>query len=129
MPLLDVSSILTDPDFATRFDVIHSTLTIGDGGVGVRSSKTTRNIVGVVTANDDINLLRTEEGQRLAGSITVHTKFALTDGGRDYRGQTVDADVVVWKGRQYVVASIGDWSQFGAGFITAVCMLQQVSPA
>lgn len=123
MPNLDVSELLYDPDFATTFDVIRSTQAVDIHGMASNAQVATFGVVGVVTANDDISLLRTPEGERLNGSITIHTTFRLTNGS----GAT-DADVVVWNGRQYIVTSVGDWGQFGAGFIMAICSLQQLNP-
>ena len=122
MPLLDVSDVLSDPMFQTTFQVIRSVESVTSGGVAQQSTQTLR-AMGVVTPNDDTILQRLMDGSRIAGSITVHTKFALTDGA----GTTI-ADIVVWRNRQWTVTSVGDWGQFGAGFVTARCELQPVSP-
>jgi hypothetical protein len=123
MPSLDVTDILTDPDFADRFSVARFTQTITLGGIASDSSIIYNNISGVVTANDDIDLIKMPDGELLSGSITIITKFRLTNGSG-----TTDADVVTWHGRQYQVKTTGDWSGWGAGFIEAICVLKVVSP-
>ena len=123
MPALDVTDILTDPDFVDRFTVTRFIQTISSGGVASNAATVVHNVSGVVTANDNINLLKMPDGEMLSGSITIHTKFRLTNGGG-----TNDADIVTWHGRTYQVKTIGDWSGFGAGFISAICILNVVSP-
>lgn len=123
MPSLDVTDILTDPDFADTFIVTQSIQTVSSGGMASNALTVLTNVSGVVTANDNIDLMKMPDGELLAGSITVITKFRLTNGSG-----TRDADIVTWNGRTYQVKTVGDWSRFGAGFIEAVCVLNVVSP-
>ena len=123
MPSLDVTDILTDPDFADTFTVTRSIQTVSTGGMASNALSVLTGVSGVVTANDNVELLKMPDGEILSGSITIITKFRLTDGGG-----TQDADVITWHGRTYQVKTIGDWSGFGAGFIEAICTLNVVSP-
>lgn len=123
MPLLDVSEVLTDPMFQTTFSVIRTTRGVSGTGRTTLSAVQTDGVVGVITGNNDTKLNREAEGSRITSTITVHTQFALTDGD----GAT-DADVVLYQGRQYVVTALGDYSDYGAGFIAAVCSLIQPTP-
>ncbi len=122
MPLLDVSDILFDPDFADTMTVYRSTQTVGDDGIAVIST-TSEDITGVVTAGKGDVLNRIAEGERISGSIMVHTTYRLTNGD----GVT-DADELVWNGQRYVVAVTSDYSRYGAGFIAAECHLKPLSP-
>jgi hypothetical protein len=122
MPALDVTDILTDPDFADLFTVTRFVQTVTAGGMASNASNIINNVSGVVTANDDIDLLKMPEGELLSGSITIITKFRLTNGSG-----AQDADVVTWHGRTYQVKTIGDWSGFGAGFIEAICVLNKAN--
>lgn len=123
MPDLDVTDILSDPDFSDTFTVTRFVQSISDGGIASNTPTVFSNILGVVTANDNIDLLKMPDGEILNGSITIHTTFRLTNGD----GAT-DADIITWHGRTYQVRTIGDWSGFGPGFISAVCTLNVVSP-
>jgi galactose-6-phosphate isomerase len=123
LPSLDITDILADPDFADKFNVTRYTQTITSGGMATNTPAVIYNVSGVVTANDNIELLKMPDGELLSGSITIITKFRLTDGSG-----ALDADVVTWHGRTYQVKTIGDWSGWGAGFIEAVCTLNVVSP-
>jgi len=111
MPLLDVSDILSDPDFADIFTVILADQTIDDHGVASEATWSSPQ-TGVVTAKSGINLNRTPEGQIVYGSITLHTQFTLVEGNR-----------ICWNGSEYTVAGVDDYSRYGAGFICASCEL------
>lgn len=56
--------------------------------------------------------------RRVAGTILVHTTETLvaSDGERD-------ADIIGWKGKQYTVTDVNDYSRYGAGFTCAKCEL------
>ncbi len=117
MPLLDVSDIVTDPDFADTFDVIRTTVGVGSGGRNeVTATQTFPGVVGTVTQNAGVALQRLAEGERTTSIISVLTPFRLTDGAGP-----LGADQVVWSGRTYTVMNVSDWSRFGAGFVRALC--------
>ena len=118
MPLLDVSDVLADPDFADTMTVARSVQTVGDNG-RVQISSQTIPISGVVTSDAGDILERVANGSRLKGSITVHTTFQLVASDGD-----TDADVITWAGREYTVASVNDYSRYGAGFVAASCDLK-----
>ncbi|MFG1260032.1 hypothetical protein V5F79_22150 [Xanthobacter flavus] len=122
MPLLDVSDVLLDPDFADTFTVYREAVTVGDDGRSIRT-ETTFPGVGVVTPDMWSTLQRAPEGSNVSEIITVITQFRLTssvDG--------TDADEIVWNGKRYVVIAVGDCTRFGAGFVEASASLKGMSP-
>lgn len=122
MPLLDVTDILFDPDFADTLTCIRQTQTVGDDGIASNATQTV-SFVGVVTADSGKELARLAAGSHVSGSILVHTVFRLTNGGPN----GIDSDHVVWNGDEYIVTSINDYSTYGAGFICASCDLLPLS--
>lgn len=119
MPLLDVSDILDDPDFADTFDVIRTHVSVGNDGVAVATTETLIGVVGVITAGLGDVLRRRAEGEQITGSITVHSQVPLVPGEA---GQT--ADIVVYpsgSANRYTVAVTSDYSRYGAGFTAASC--------
>lgn len=122
MPLLDVSEVLTDPDFADTFTVYRQAVTVGNDGRAVLT-ETTSSAVGVVTPDMWSTLQRAPEGSNVSETITVITQFRLTssvDGS--------DADEIVWNGKRYVVIAVGDCSRYGPGFVEASAALKGMAP-
>lgn len=123
MPNLDVSDLLTDPDFADKFDVLRTTESVSSGGMVQQSVQTISSVIGVVTPMSDRELSRLPDAERLTGQVMVYTKFRLSDG----EGNRT-ADIVRWADEEYTVVSTDNYSRFGAGFIAARCVLKPVSP-
>ena len=83
MPLLDVSDVLTDPDFVTTFDVFRSTQAISSGGIAADSPEPVNaSVIGVVEAASTFELQRLPEAQRQKGAIYIYTQYRLSDGPR-----------------------------------------------
>lgn len=127
MPLLDVSDVLSDPDFADTATVTFSRVSV-DPNTG-RSVTTTeeRPISVVVTSDKGRNLQRNPEASISTGSILIHSTFTFTEGGPnfDQNGDPIelDADIVCWNGRKWTVVTVDDYSRYGAGFTCATCRL------
>lgn len=122
MPWLDVSDILTDPEFVDNSLVCaRNSQTVGGDGIAVNTPVSVP-FSGVVTNDTGDQLMRRADGTRIEGSITIHTKFPLIDGRMGY-----DADVITWQSRQYTVVNVRDWSTYGAGFTAAQCELIPLS--
>lgn len=118
MALLDVSEVLLDPDFLdTGLVCQRSAQTIGGNGRATNTTTSTP-FAGVVTSDKGDLLERLAGGERKKGSITIHTRFALSAGGLDQ-----SADIVTWRGRDYTVSNVNDYAHFGRGFYVATCDL------
>lgn len=122
MPLLDVSEVLLDPDFADAFTVYRQSVTVGANGRADRA-EAAFSTVGVVTPDMWSTLQRAPEGSNASETITVITPFRLTSSVDGY-----DADEIVWNGKRYVVRAVGDCSRYGAGFVEASCDLKGMAP-
>ena len=102
MALLDVSDILLDPDFMnTGLVCERNTQTIGLDGIAVNTPALTP-FSGVVTSDNGDILQRGDFGERIKGSITIHTRFALIDGTTGFT-----ADIVRWQGRRWHLTQAG----------------------
>lgn len=121
MPMLDVSEVLLDPMFAERLTIIRREEVVGENGRNQLSPTTiTPKPVGVVTSESNERIKREDRGQYRDKGIRVHTKFRLRGPSKD--ASEFQPDIVQWNGNPYVVAQIDDYSQFGAGFTSALCM-------
>lgn len=118
MARLDVTDILSDPDFMdTGLARERMTQTVGADGMAI-NAKVVRKFAGVVTSDSGNVLDRSPDGERIKGNMTIHTRFDLCDGSA---GKT--ADVVQWQGQRYTVSNVNSYSHFGRGFIVASCDL------
>jgi len=121
MPELDVGELTVDPDLAgTRFIVVRRKETVNT--FGERTSGIERFYpTGQVTPTGNNSLTREEAYQFGAKSIQVITRFLLHHIATDRGRVRYDPDIVIWRGDSFVVKSIDDYSEFGAGMIVAEC--------
>lgn len=119
MPLLDVTEILSDPDFADTITVTRAVETTDGHGRAQTTTQAFPNIVAVVTAGQGDVLKYFPEMANISGAVLIHTTFRLTS-----TSETTQADTVTWQGRDYQITDLNDWSTFGAGFIMAVGTLK-----
>lgn len=114
MPFLDVSDLIDDPDFSDTITVKRSTATVGANGRSTFAEVVTPDVVAVVTSADGENLSREPDGRMAVGGIMIHTKFRLVPGDG-----AIEADVIVWNGKEYTIDVVNDYSRYGDGFISA----------
>lgn len=122
MPFLDVSDVLTDPEFQDTLVCHRITQTVGANGLATAVTVDT-NFRGVVTSDRGDLMERIAGAERVSGSITIHTRFALDDGA----GSSRSADEVTWNGRRYIISNINDYLRFGRGFIAASADLKPLT--
>ena len=108
MPNLDVSEVLSDPDFATTVTVIRTTQTVGSNGRAAAAEQSFHYIDAVVTIATGEQLARLPDERRSSSGITIHTTFRL-----QASTDAIDADRVQWGGDEYTVGLVDDWSSFG----------------
>lgn len=121
MPLLDVSEVLLDPDFADELVCTRQTQTVGNDGLAVNATADTP-FVGVVTASSGNNLVRTPDGSYIQGDLLVVTPYRLRSGAAGG-----DADLITWNSAQYTVTQVNDYSRYGSGFVWAVANIIPLS--
>jgi len=116
VPLLDVTQILTDPDFADKFNVRRRAQTVDAHGRADANEELIVGVIGVVTAISPSDLDRQTDYDGMSRSISVVTKYFL-------RGETsgYQPDVVVWRGSNYLVKHVDPYPHFGPGFMQAEC--------
>ncbi len=122
MALIDVSELLTDPDFTNTVTLIRRDSTVNTYGENVMT-ETQSTITAVVQGANTESLERVPEGARLSDLIDVYYKGQLTA-----ESPSGYADVIVWGGKRYQVFEVvEDFMNFGAGFTKAVCKLEAVN--
>lgn len=122
MALIDVSELLTDPDFTNTVTLIRRASTVNTHGENTMV-ETSSSITAVVQGANTESLERVPEGARLSDLIDVYYKGQLTA-----ESPSGYADVIVWGGKRYQVFEVvEDFMNFGAGFTKAVCKLEAVN--
>lgn len=118
MPLLDVTSVLTSPMFADNFQVTRRVDAVGTNGRNTVTASTSTQS-GVVQPDGDNTDERPETYGTGRKTISVITKFRL-----QAQVNGCLPDLVTWRGDTYLVETIEDLTNYGAGFIEATCTSQ-----
>jgi hypothetical protein len=107
----DPKPLLEEPTFKTDFVRRRYTTTVNEYG---RTTVTTANTncVGVVVPGTAAgnSVVVDPATMRLSDGITVFTETELTSGNAS---AGIAADVVIWHNAEFVVDSVGDWTDFG----------------
>jgi hypothetical protein len=124
LPWLDVSDIVLDPVIAGEsFDVYHRTQTVDQNGVARIAQALVPGVRGSVIPVGANSLARDDAYQTQAKAIRVITAARLRGASKqDSDGSVYQPDVISWKGDFYVVKSLDDYSQYGAGLVVAECV-------
>ena len=114
MALLDVTALLSDPDFADAITVTRVTTTIDSHGRSVATTATV-SAIAVMQPATAAQLDVIPEAERSRDSVAIYTTFALrmaVAGG--------EADRVAWRGKTFRVANVKDFLNYGAGHVEAI---------
>lgn len=122
MAFLDVSDLMTDPDFTDVVALITRASSINQYGENVMI-ETTKNIIAVVQTGGKELLEFVPEGARLQDFISVHYKGELSaerPGGY--------SDIIVYNSKRYQVQTVVEnYMNYGHGYCHAICQLEPVS--
>ena len=120
MAKIDVSELMTDPDFTDTVTLIQRSVSVtGQGETALVETPRTMKMI-VQSASDPQVLTRMPDGARLADVISVYSSVPLhTERAGGY------ADVLLWKGQRYQVRDVpGDFTNWGKGYTLAYCLLE-----
>lgn len=118
MALLDVSEALHDPLFNSSFDVLRRIEEVNVLGRSETIPKTFKDKEGTIVPASNEDLDRLDDAQRQNRAISILTTFRL-------QGPTTDkqADIIIWQGDQYVVATVDLFTHYGDGFTQVIAVL------
>lgn len=117
--MIDVSRLITDPDFCERF-VIRRRIGKWEAGRFIATPEDTA-VTGIVepTSGDDLEMV--PEGDRVSGMMTFYTKQPV------YLSQgKSQSDEIIWRDRVYKAVQILDWSRHG--FYKVIASFVEVAP-
>ena len=122
MANIDVSFLLTDPDFTDQVTLIRRASTINQYGEQV-ITETSRTITAVVQGPSTEILQRFPNAAQLTDAIAVWYQGQFTS--QSAGGYT---DVIIWAGKRYQVKEVSeDFMNWGQGFTMALCDLEPIS--
>jgi hypothetical protein len=108
--MIDISEMITDPDFAIIFQIERQT----GGAFEHGEYAETASIFTVTGIIHPYNPKRQEydlEGNIITGDIYVYCKHKLCLSRDD--AETGTSDIVIWNGERYKLKDVKNWSQHG----------------
>lgn len=119
MALIDVTELLADADFVDTLTLIHRTPTVNDFGENVVSEKLVPTIGSVQPASGK-TIQRLPDALRLQDVSSFWIKgVIISDGTTSY------PDLIKWKGQNYAVQTVQDWSNWGQGWCEGTCVREK----
>lgn len=118
MANIDVSELLTDPDFVEAVIVNRTDLTMQDTGVAAQTVTTFPGVLMSVQPASGQALMLLPEAQRTDGMYEVWTQFELRS-SQDNPAHL--SDKIIWKGRTLLVTKLDDFQNYGQGYSHALC--------
>lgn len=121
MGRIDVSQLLSDPNFVDAISVITRTPSVNGQGENAVSDSTLETVGSVQPATGKA-LTRLPEGLQNADVMSFW-----------FRGQIIATEpgkyssVLVFKGFRYQVKTVFDWSTWGAGWTEGLCVAEKPS--
>ncbi len=118
--MIDVSELITDPDFAKTFTVRRRVQSVNDYGE-VSHTETDFDVVGCIQAGSVSPLTRDPDYEMTHDDITVYSPVALIG-----LKQSNAPDHILYRGNTYVVKKIYDWFDYGNGWCAAIAEMINV---
>ena len=146
--MIDMDDLVGDPDFFQPMTVYRREIVYTNGKPSWTPIVWSPSPSASIQSGANPELLREQDRATTANMITVYTDFRLVCEGDTWGGTTdpeavaeTDAfgneilpnatqfkpDIVFYKGTPYEVFLVNDWTDYGAGFVTAIA--RQVSSA
>lgn len=119
--MLDVTDAILDQDLGCEFiSVIRRPIVMVKGRPTVPAPVRTDDVPATVNSGAS-DLQRAADQENMPNKISVHTLFRLQGPAKDGANVQYLPDIIIWRGDSYVIASLDDYSKYGAGFVHADC--------
>jgi hypothetical protein len=122
MANIDVSELLTDPDFTSSASLIRRLRAVNDYGENVLTESVPETITVVIQPGKGADLERLPESARLHEVISVWYKGVL-----NCEAQSGYSDVLIWRGLRFQVMACESFLNYGLGYTKALCVLERAS--
>ncbi len=121
MANVDVTNLLTDPDFVDKIEVITRTTAVSGLGEN-KLTESTLCTVGSVQPATGKALNRLPEALRLENMSSFWFKGEIVA-----TAPGLYPSILVFKGRRFQVKNVFDWSNFGRGYTEGLCVAENPS--
>lgn len=105
--MIDVSEVITDPDFAQTY-VVHRQAGNWEKGRWVRSDEIPIKVIGVVTVADAKTLEQLPEGDRVTGLMCFYATQELFE-----TREEGTSDQLEWRGERYRLKRVFPYGDYG----------------
>ncbi len=108
--MINLSEIVTDPDFNQPYTINRSTGAFVLGGYA--NSTTPVAASGIITVAKERDLAQVPEGDRVTGAMLFYSTqpIYLSHGGS---GAAATSDTITWRGDTYRIAKVWPYGDFG----------------
>lgn len=113
MARIEVSWVPMSAQFADRFDVIRRPEVISQFGRAT-TEQVVATAIGTIYPTGDNSLVRQTDYELGRKTLTCVTTYRLQIAAPGHQ-----PDVVLYRGNEYIVTAVEDYSQYGAGFVVA----------
>lgn len=120
----DMSDVLLSSEWLQTVSLIRNHVD-NDSGFSKLTRAAPVDIDAIVIQAPGTDLQRDADGTSLDTGIDIHTLAVLTAGSGDDPYGNEDADIVVYKGNEYLVVQVSDWSEYGEGFSSCKAILRK----
>lgn len=113
MPLVDVSEVITDPDFNQEFTVYRKQGTWNNGRFTINETSFTANGVLISQSNDELDI--TPQGSLISSKLSIWTYTVLYVTSQDGTPQEGDylSDEVEFYGQRYLIQAARNLNDYG----------------
>jgi|GEM_PF-1270746 hypothetical protein len=120
---LDIGlDLFSSPELMSWFVITRAQQTVDNNGRAQAGTTITKKVFGSVQPASGRTLHMMPDLVNVSGVIDIYTKFRL-EGPSD----TTTADNITWQGRDYTVATVQSYTNWGAGWVHAICTLKQLT--
>ena len=118
MPKIDVSILLSDPDFVEKVELITRLASFDEHGV-VHFTETPKEIIACVQGENGSMLEKQPQSALLHDNINIWSKEV-------FEAETPDgySNIIVWNGLRYQVKEVMYYKNYGRGYTKASCELE-----
>lgn len=123
MAQIDVSDLLSDPDFIDPVQVIRRVATVNSRGENVIVETTIDTFASVQPASSKV-IQRLPEALRMADVRSFYLRLEIVQDS-----STAYPDVMVFKGKRFQIQTAAPWGNWGSGWNEGVCVAESPSNA